>query len=106
MIDFAANDLIGPAQFHDAFARVFGFPNFYGRNMNAWIDCMSYLRNPHEGMSTVHLGESETLTIRVHDFEALRDRAPEQWADLIECSAFVNRRAVDRGDTPYIALAF
>ncbi len=29
--------------FHSLFAEVFGFPDFYGRNMNAWIDCMSYL---------------------------------------------------------------
>ncbi|MDG3003854.1 barstar family protein [Paludisphaera mucosa] len=24
--------------FHDAFAEAFGFPEFHGRNMNAWID--------------------------------------------------------------------
>src|SRR5688572_7987636 len=27
--------------FHNLFAEVFGFPGFYGRNMDAWIDCMS-----------------------------------------------------------------
>ena len=32
--------------FHAVFAEVFGFPNFYGRNMNAWIDCMTYLDDP------------------------------------------------------------
>ncbi len=29
--------------FHTVFAHVFGFPDYYGRNMNAWIDCMTYL---------------------------------------------------------------
>ena len=29
--------------FHDVFARACGFPDFYGRNLNAWIDCMTYL---------------------------------------------------------------
>jgi RNAse (barnase) inhibitor barstar len=29
--------------FHDLFAEVFGFPGFYGRNMDAWIDCMTWL---------------------------------------------------------------
>jgi len=37
--------------FHSVFADVFGFPNFYGRNMNAWIDCMSYLDEPKAGIA-------------------------------------------------------
>jgi len=27
--------------FHDVFADAFGFPDFYGRNMDAWVDCMT-----------------------------------------------------------------
>jgi RNAse (barnase) inhibitor barstar len=26
--------------FHSVFQRELGFPAFYGRNMNAWIDCL------------------------------------------------------------------
>ena len=26
--------------FHDVFAEAFGFPDFCGRNMDAWIDCI------------------------------------------------------------------
>jgi RNAse (barnase) inhibitor barstar len=26
---------------HRVFAGAFGFPNYYGNNMNAWIDCMT-----------------------------------------------------------------
>ncbi len=40
--------------FHQEFARVFGFPEFYGNNMDAWIDCMSWLSDPEDGMSIVH----------------------------------------------------
>jgi hypothetical protein len=29
------------ASFHDVFARSFGFPDYYGRNMDAWNDCMT-----------------------------------------------------------------
>ncbi|WP_198291405.1 barstar family protein [Methyloversatilis discipulorum] len=32
--------------FHDEFNRVFQFPAFYGRNMNAWIDCSRVLMRP------------------------------------------------------------
>jgi Barstar (barnase inhibitor) len=28
--------------FHDTFAQALGFPDFYGRNMDAWIDCLTY----------------------------------------------------------------
>ena len=40
--------------FHDAFASAFGFPGFYGRNMNAWIDCMSYLDDPDTTLDIFH----------------------------------------------------
>jgi len=29
------------ASFHDVFMHTLGFPDFYGRNMDAWIDCMT-----------------------------------------------------------------
>jgi RNAse (barnase) inhibitor barstar len=29
--------------FHTACANEFGFPGFYGRNGNAWIDCLTYI---------------------------------------------------------------
>jgi RNAse (barnase) inhibitor barstar len=35
--------------FHSAFASAFGFPDFYGRNMDAWIDCMTSLDSPGTG---------------------------------------------------------
>ncbi|MDZ4753789.1 MAG: barstar family protein [Phycisphaerae bacterium] len=31
------------------FAETFGFPGFYGRNMNAWNDCMTFLDGPDAG---------------------------------------------------------
>ena len=40
--------------FHTVFAEAFGFPDFYGRNMNAWIDCITCLDDPDAGMTTVH----------------------------------------------------
>ena len=44
--------------FHDECAAVFGFPDFYGRNMNAWIDCLTYVREG-DGMSRYELGPDE-----------------------------------------------
>lgn len=48
------DDIHGRETFHSVFAAAFGFPAFYGENMNAWIDCMSYLAYPDAEMSTNH----------------------------------------------------
>jgi len=40
--------------FHDTFADTLGFPSFYGRNMDAWIDCMTCLDDPEAGMTSTH----------------------------------------------------
>ena len=39
------------ASFHDVFTEIFGFPDFYCRNMDAWVDCMTSLDDPAAGMS-------------------------------------------------------
>jgi hypothetical protein len=41
---------IGDADsFHDVSAATFGFPAFYGHNVNAWIDCLTNLDGPDAG---------------------------------------------------------
>jgi RNAse (barnase) inhibitor barstar len=106
IVELSGTELVGEVAFHDTFFRIFGFLEGYGRNMDAWIDCMSYLRASDRHMTTLQIGASETLTLLIRDHVALRDRAPKQWLDLIECCAFVNRRAIDRDEGPILALAF
>ena len=38
--------------FHDTFAQRLGFPDFYGRNMDAWIDCLTYA-DEDDGMRAI-----------------------------------------------------
>ena len=78
--------------FHEECRRALGFPDFYGANMDAWIDCLSYLRDPAAGMSAVALGPDEALEIEIPDAEVFRRRVPEIAAALWDCTAFVNRR--------------
>ena len=40
-----------------------GFPDFYGMNWDAMIDCLSYMRQPSAGMSSVALNDDEALVI-------------------------------------------
>ena len=106
VVEISGLELIGRDQFHDTFARLFGFPAYYGRNMDAWLDCMSCLRTPQEALSSLHVEEGKTLTLLIHDHESLRDSAPQQWNDLIECAAFANSRELKRGEGPILAFAF
>lgn len=103
-------DLIGSritdwGSFHDECASVFGFPEFYGRNFNAWIDCLTYVREG-DGMSRYQLGPDEALVIHVRDAESFRLHAPEQFAALIDGATFVNRRQIDAGEKPALHLVF
>ncbi|WP_454835628.1 barstar family protein [Pseudomonas lini] len=52
MVQVDANLITDWQTFHSVFAQKFGFPGFYGRNMDAWVDCLSYLDDPSAEMSS------------------------------------------------------
>ena len=91
--------------FHSQCAEVFGFPDFYGRNMNAWIDCLTYIREG-DGMSRFVLGPEDPLVIEVLDSQTLRQQAAEVFEALVDCTAFVNIRHIEMGQEPAIHLVF
>ena len=95
-----------PEGFHTAFGQAFGFPEFYGRNMDAWNDCMSSLDDPSSGLTTVHVPAGTVMTLFIQNASYLRKASREQYDDLIECSAFVNYSRMDIGLPAIIALAF
>jgi len=90
--------------FHEVFQRAMGFPSFYGRNMNAWIDCMTSVDLPDDGMSKVTVANGGVLVVRIEDFPEFSRRCPEQCNALIQCTAFVNFRRVEVGETAVLAL--
>jgi RNAse (barnase) inhibitor barstar len=92
--------------FHEEFSRVFGFPDFYGKNMNAWIDCMTSLDVPEDGMTSVHCLPGTVLTLELQDVESFAKRCSEQYRALIECAAFVNWRRLEVGEPAVLALSF
>lgn len=89
--------------FHDASKAAFGFPDFYGHNMNAWIDCLSYLRD-EEGMTRFRLQPDETLRIEISNADLLRQKAPEILDELAFCVAAINERYEDYGEKPALEL--
>ena len=92
--------------FHDEFAAVFGFPEFYGRNMNAWIDCMTSLDEPDHGMTRIHAEKGTVLTLQLENVTPFREQHPDLYAGIIECAAFVNWRRIEVGTPAILAVSF
>jgi len=87
--------------FHSLFAETMGFPEFYGRKMNAWIDCLTCM---NDGMTRFNLAPGELLHLEVADSKDFAQRLPEIFQAFIECTAFVNSRRIDAGEEPVLAL--
>jgi hypothetical protein len=94
------------SSFHDVFARELGFPDFYGRNMNAWIDCMTSLDSPDDGLTKVHAPESGVLVLNLEGMREFSKRCPELSCAIEECSAFVNWRRIEVGEPPVLVLSY
>lgn len=92
--------------FHYVFSEGFGFPAFYGRNMNAWIDCMSYLDDPDAGMSEINCSKGDFVVIELTEAKTFKERCHEQYEAIIGCAAFVNFRSLDAGENPLLMLSF
>lgn len=100
-----ARRILDKGTFHSVFAEAFGFPNFYGRNMDAWIDCMTSLDDPDAALSTVQVSPGEVVSLVMENAAEFKQRCPKEFADLLECSAFVNWRRIEQGHPPVLALA-
>jgi len=94
--------ITGWDDFHETSKALFGFPDFYGRNMDAWIDCMSSL--DEEGMTGCLLSDGGELRVEVIETEEFSRRLPEIFGAFIECTALVNRRYLDSGRSIRVAL--
>ena len=90
--------------FHDVFSETFGFPDYYGRNMDAWNDCMSSINSSENGMCRFTIPRGDLLTIKIENVADFKASCPEQYKALLECVAFVNYSRVEIGDAPILAL--
>jgi len=87
--------------FHQVFKDALGFPDFYGRNMDAWVDCLSSLGE--EGLCDIKLSGNEMLHLHITNTSDFKRRQPDLLDALIECTAF---RYLETNDLPRIALVF
>jgi len=92
--------------FHRVFAEVMGFPEFYGHNMSAWIDCMTSLDLPEDKMSKIHCTPPDVVVLHLENAKAFREHHRELYDAIVEGSAFVNHRRIEAGESAVLALAF
>ena len=84
VITIAADQISDWDSFHSVFQAALGFPEFYGRNMNAWIDCMTDIDDPSGGMTNVSVARGGLVALRIDDAPDFERRCPEQYRALIE----------------------
>ncbi len=89
--------------FHRESKHAFGFPDFYANTMDAWVDCLSYLRD-EDGMTKFRLKPNEVLEVVVKDAALMRERAPDLLEEMTFCIAGINERYEDYGEKPALAL--
>ncbi len=104
VITIAADQIKDWVSFHSVFQATLGFPDFYGRNMDAWNDCMTYIDDPGSGLTGIIVAEGELVALRIDDAPDFERRCPDQYQALIECTAFVNYRRMHRGAEPVLTL--
>jgi RNAse (barnase) inhibitor barstar len=91
------------AGFHAACKAALGFPDSYGNTMDAWVDCLSYLRD-EDGMSKFRLKPNEVLEIVIKDAAAMKAAVPDILEEVTYCVAGINERYDDYGEKPALKL--
>jgi hypothetical protein len=89
--------------FHAASKQAFGFPDYYANTIDAWVDCLSYLRDA-DGMSKFRLKPNELLEIVIKDSTLMRAKVPDLLEEVTFCVAGINERYEDYGEKPALAL--
>jgi hypothetical protein len=104
----ASTELNGAAivdmdSFHAESRAAFGFPDFYANTIDAWVDCLSYLRD-EDGMTRFRLKPNEVLEIVITSADAMRAAVPDLLEEITYCIAGINERYDDYGEKPALKL--
>ena len=96
-IDGAA--IVDWESFHDEFQRQLGFFDGYGRNMDAWNDCMRdmYTNGEYESLTKFDLNDGDTFTLIVTNAAQWKKNAPDVYSAFEDCSTFCNSERVHFG---------
>ena len=95
--------IVDEASFHQQSREAFGFPETYADSIDAWVDCMSYLRDD-ENMTKFKLKPDEMLEIVILEADKMKAAAPDLLEELSYCVGGINERYEDYGEKPALEL--
>jgi RNAse (barnase) inhibitor barstar len=88
--------------FHIVFSEAFGFPDYYGRNLNAWIDCLTRL---DEELTDLRVSPGDFVLLQLSNADTLKNSAPEILTALLEMAGFVNFRRTQSGQPAILLIS-
>lgn len=88
---------------HEKMSELFGFPDFCGKNINALIDCLTSLRLPDDGMTTIHVSHDEAILLKINNMR-LDEKDIAASGLLLNAIQFVNYRCMLAEEQPLIYL--
>jgi Barstar (barnase inhibitor) len=110
IVDVPITRIHDDESFHDVFAAALRFADYYGRNLNAFSDILTYPQAPDVG---VNVPEGGTLVLRFDESaESFRSRCPEFYEFLARSAASITEAAVLAPGQPglrgavFVALAY
>jgi RNAse (barnase) inhibitor barstar len=74
LVEIDCNRIAEWKSFHDVFTDSFKFPDFYGRNMSEWIDCLTYLDPLGDTMTTVHAPDGGYVVLQIDNVASFSER--------------------------------
>ena len=90
-------------EFHDECSTTFGFPGFYGRNRDAWIDCLTDIDG---GLTRADLQTKEDLLISIENSSTWVTQAPAVVTEFVLLVQDVNIRFKETGLAKKVAVVF
>jgi RNAse (barnase) inhibitor barstar len=106
IIRIDARRLTDAAGLHATMAEAFGFTDTYGKNLDALVDCLTYLDNLKAGISRVQVLPGEVVVLILEHMTGLNKKAMEQVSALSDAVAFVNWRRLEKGQPAVLAMAY
>jgi hypothetical protein len=98
------NNIKDADSFHNEFAKKMGFFDGYGRNMNAWIDCMRdiYTNGEYESITRFNLYKGDSFTCNIDNANTWISYSKETFEAFIEAFKFIQKEASKHGDIEYL----
>ena len=106
LIRIDARRLTDAVGLHATLGEAFGFANWYGKNLDALVDCLTQLDDPQAAMSRVQVLPGELVLLVIEHTHGLTRQAAEQVKSLVDAAAFVNWRRLEKKQAPILIVAY